>query len=119
MIGLKQVINALKTIGKLQWLALAACIGILLLLGMKTGDKPESIYTNEELRIASILNGIEGVKDINVMISYDAQAERSGIVVVADGAINVRTALEIQRAVKTLTGLKLEQIEIVNSNCWE
>lgn len=107
--------NALKTVQKVQWLALAAAVCVLLILGMGSGGKQETVSTAEEIRMERILSEIDGVKSVSVMISYDARQEKSGVVVAASGRDDVRTMLELQRAVQTLTGLELNQIEIVIS----
>lgn len=108
--------NAIRTLGRAQWLAIAACAAVLLLLGLDGGKDTEAIYTSEEIRMAELIRRIEGVKAATVMISYDEDARRSGAVVAAAGVEDVHTLLEIQRAVKTLTGLELEQIEVVHSD---
>lgn len=112
---MKQWIAAIKSMGKMQKLAIIAAVAVLLVFGMREKAEEGNVSTEEEMRIERIIEKIEGVKTASVMISYDDKQERAGIVIVADGADDIRTMLEIQRAVKTLTGLQLEQIEIVNS----
>ena len=112
---MKQLMNALKTVQKVQWLAVAAAVCVLLILGMGSGRKQETVSTAEEIRMERILSEMDGIKSVSVMISYDAQQEKSGVVVAASGRNDVRTMLELQRAVQTLTGLDLNQIEIVIS----
>lgn len=112
---MKQLMNALKTVQKVQWLAVAAAVCVLLILGMGSGGKQETVSTAEEIRMERILSEMDGIKSVSVMISYDAQQEKSGVVVAASGRNDVRTMLELQRAVQTLTGLDLNQIEIVIS----
>ena len=107
--------NALKTVQKVQWLAVAAAVCVLLMLGMGSGGKQETVSTAEEIRMERILRGIEGVISVSVMLSYNEQQEKSGVVVAASGRDDIRTMLELQRAVHTLTGLELNQIEIVIS----
>ena len=112
---MKQLMNALKTVQTVQWLAVAAAVCVLLMLGMGSGGKQETVSTAEEIRMERILRGIEGVKSVSVMISYNEQQEKSGVVVAASGQDDIRTMLELQRAVQTLTGLDLNHIEIVIS----
>lgn len=112
---MKQLMNALKTVQKVQWLAVAAAVCVLLILGMGSGGKQETVSTAEEIRMERILSEMDGIKSVSVMISYDAQQEKSGVVVAASGRDDIRTMLELQRVVQTLTGLDLNQIEIVIS----
>ena len=49
------------------------------------------------------------------MISRNAEGEIGGVVVAASGADDLRAMLELQQAVRTLTGLELDRIEIVKS----
>jgi len=112
---LKQLINALNSMQTTRKLAILGMIAVLLVIGLK-GNKPaESIPTDEEKRIERILNEIEGIKRASVMISYDKEAVKLGAVVAAEGKDDIRTMLEIQRAVKTLTGLELDSIEVIIS----
>ena len=112
---MKQLMNALKTVQKVQWLAVAAAVCVLLILGMGSGGKQETVSTAEEIRMERILSEMDGIKSVSVMISYDAQQEKSGVVVAATGRDDIRTMLELQRAVQTLTGLDINHIEIVIS----
>lgn len=110
---MKQWMDALKSARKIEILIIVAAICALLVLQMGTGT--ESVSNDDEARMERILSQIEGAGHVNVMIAANGQGEAQGVVVVASGADDVRVMLEIQRAVRTLTGLELEAIEVVKS----
>lgn len=112
---MKQLKNALKTLRISQWLLLAAAICILAIIGMGNTENRASLSTEEEKRMERILSEIEGAGKTTVMISCGEGNEKHGVVVAASGIKNIQTMLEMQRAVQTLTGLDLNQIEIVIS----
>ena len=62
-----------------------------------------------------LLSGIDGAGKVSVMIAQGSDGEIGGVVVVSSGADDIRVKLELQRVVRTLTGLELEKIEIVKS----
>lgn len=109
---MKQWMEALKSARKIEILVMAAMLCILLVLWM--GGR-ESSSNEEEQRMARILSRIDGAGQVNVMIASNAEGDIQGVVVAATGADDVRVMLEIQRAVRTLTGLNLEEIEVVKS----
>jgi hypothetical protein len=98
--------------------------------GLTTGS-PASSASNSALesRLSSILSSIDGAGTVDVMI-YEAAAETSssvdwlggvsntsapqavGVVVVADGASDVRVRLELIRAVQTLMDLPAGAVEV-------
>ena len=67
-----------------------------------------------EARMERILSRIEGAGRVTVMLS-GGEGAIEGAVVAASGAGDARVVLELQRAVRALTGLELEKIEIVKS----
>ena len=69
----------------------------------------------DEKRMERLLSSIEGAGRVSVMISQGTDGEIAGVVVAASGADDLRVMLELQRAVRTLTGLELDRIEIVKS----
>lgn len=110
---MKQWLDALKSARKIEVLIIGAAICIALVLWMG-GEKGISA-NDEEARMAAILSEIEGAGRVTVMISRDDENQIRGAVVAASGADDIRVILEIQQAVKTLTGLELENIEVVKS----
>ena len=109
---MKQLGEMLKGARRIEfWIAVAAACALLALaLGGGAGSEP----VGTEARMERVLSRIEGAGRVTVMLS-DAEGAPVGAVVAASGADDVRVALELQRAVRALTGLELEQIEIVKS----
>ena len=95
------------------WIAAAAiCALIVLTLGERGATDQGPSAT--EARMERVLSRIKGAGQVTVMLSEDGGV-LSGAVVVASGASDVRVVLELQRALRTLTGLELGKIEIVES----
>ena len=110
---MKQLFEALKSARKIEVLILFATICVLLVLWM-SGDGA-GCMDSEEARMERLLSGIEGAGKVSVMIAQGSDGEIGGVVVVSSGADDIRVKLELQRVVRTLTGLELEKIEIVKS----
>lgn len=111
---MKRLMEALGSARKIEILLIAAmlCIMLLLCLNNPAQDMQES---GEEARMQRLLSRIEGAGKVSVMIAEDAEGCIRGAVVAAQGAEDVRVALEMQRAIQALTGLELNQIEIIKS----
>lgn len=106
--------EALKSARKIEILLIAAAICTLLVLWMGGGADTTAGASDEEARMERILSRIEGAGSVSVMIS-PAEDGAAGVVVAAPGADDLRVMLELQRAVRALTGLELDRIEIVKS----
>ncbi|MDR2656863.1 MAG: hypothetical protein LBB86_03445 [Oscillospiraceae bacterium] len=126
----------LKKFKGLEWIALIVLIGVVGSIalsdfgGLTTGSTaPSASNSALESRLSSILSSIDGAGTVEVMI-YEAAAETSssvdwlggvsntsasqavGVVVVADGAGDVRVRLELIRAVQTLMDLPAGAVEV-------
>lgn len=67
-----------------------------------------------EARLENILASINGVKNVDAMITQHAdEGEIIGVLIVAEGMNGMNTYLEIQSAVKTLLNIELSQIKII------
>lgn len=97
----------LEKAGAGKYILLAAALGILLLLwpsgsGLSESDgRPE-----EEVRLESILSGMEGVGPVELLLS------EKGAVVVCQGAEDAGVCLRITRAVRCYTGLGADKVQI-------
>ena len=111
---MKQLFEALKSARKIEILVILAVICAFLVLWMGGGGTANR-SDGEEARMERLLSSIEGAGKVSVMISQGRDGETEGVVVAAPGADDLRVMLELQRAVRTLTGLELERIEIVKS----
>jgi hypothetical protein len=113
---------ALKGAKKMEWIIFlaAAAILILLVLNQNTQDAEK---THLESRMEAVLCTVRGAGRVRVLISQggDAAAFSSlnatgdvrGVVIVADGADDVRVALELASAAQALLGIDLEKIQVL------
>ena len=74
-----------------------------------------SIGNESEKRVAQILNQIDGVGDVEVLVS-ETEDGVMGAVVVCDGANNLRVVMDIQEAVSVSLGVKKENIKVYLKN---
>lgn len=81
---------------------------ILLLAG-----GPESGGSGLERRMEEALSCISGAGRVRVMLSETPDGEIGGVLVVAQGAGDIRVQLELRRAVSALTDADAARIEIV------
>lgn len=89
-----------------KYVLIAAAVGILLLL-WPSGSAPEDAGEDaEETGIAATLAKIEGVGEVEVLLS------ENGAVVVCQGADDASVCLRISRAVRCYTGLGADKVEI-------
>lgn len=107
-------IEALKSARKLEIFILLAAAAILLVLALGSGGT-DTAQTEPEARLASLLSSIEGAGRVSVMLREVEDGSCAGAVVATEAADEIAVMLQLQRAVQTLTGLELEQIEIVKA----
>ena len=117
---IRQAMDRLRGARHIEWVLLAAVLAALLLV---TADAPGAdVYesTSLERRMENVLSCIEGTGRVRVLVhSADAAAfasqdgQAAGVLVVAEGAGNLKVNMELQRAVQALLGVEAEQIEIL------
>ena len=108
---MKQLGELLKGARRIEFWIAAAAVCALLAIALGGADAGDA---SSEARMERILSRIEGAGSVTVMLS-GGEDRPTGAVIAASGAGDVRVALELQRAVRALTGLELEKIEIVKS----
>lgn len=109
---MKKFWEILKGARRIEWFLIAIAVAILLLLMPRPGST--GAHTEIETRLAGILGRIDGVGRVEVMIAQDAEGAPAGVLVVAEGAEDIRTSLKLEMAVKTLLGTEVSRIEIVH-----
>jgi stage III sporulation protein AG len=96
----------------------------------KTGISAEtaSEATDIEKRLSAILSQIEGAGEVRVMVTYEtdsvasasSQAEEDatikGVVIVADGADDIKVRMNLIRAARTLLNVEADAIEVFDRN---
>ncbi len=111
------VLGRLRGMRGLEWLLLAAALAAVLLM-MSGGEQQRAESTALEMRMESVLSCVAGAGQVRVLINGAQSAAfeetpATGVVVVAEGADDLRVAMELQKAVQALTGLAAERIEVL------
>lgn len=121
MPGVREALGRLRGVRYIEWvlLAVAAAAAVLLLSGQETVGG--AARTDLEARMESVLSCVAGAGRVRVLVGEGASAPvfgqadaAAGVVVVAEGAEDLRVALELERAVRALLGVGAGQIEILD-----
>ena len=104
--------ESLRSARKIELLILIVFVCAMLVIALSGRDTQN---TDAEARMRALLSKIEGAGRVRVMLSEDAEGNCTGAVIATPGADDVRVVLELERAVRTLTGVPLDRIEIVKS----
>ena len=110
---MKRLLQAFRSAGRLDLFLITAMICVLLVLYLNGGGGAGD--ASSEARMEKILSEIDGAGRVSVMIAGEGGALR-GAVVAAEGADDMRVYLELLRAVRALTGLETNCIEIIKSS---
>ena len=105
-----QSIRAARHIDLILLIVLACVLGLLLYGGT---DRSPAGKTDTEARLERLLEGMDGVGDVDAMISLDGDGNPVGAAVVAGGELGVRERLEIQSAIKALLDIDLQRIRVI------
>ena len=99
------------------WLAAgAALLALALLLALNRGGGTVGAERSAlELRLARILSDIYDGGRVSAMVTQGEGDAVEGAVIVAAGLEDVGTALELQRAARTLLGVEAEQVSVIGS----
>ena len=111
---MKKFLDALRGARKIEIFLAIAAIAVLLLQG-GVPFQPKTHGTELEQRLGAILCRIDGVGNVEVMVTEAADGSPAGVLVVADGAGEIGVCLRLQYAVQTLLGVEASRIEIVRS----
>ena len=92
-------------------IASVAILALSILNGSKDGRKQiiDSDGASEE-RLCSILSGIKGADEVEVIVKYDNDSQVSGVIVSAVGAENPVVEQRVTEAVKTVLGVPASRI---------
>lgn len=105
--------SKLKDMPSRIWLLLAllaaAAIALIGIGGTGSGAQDVSAL---EARLERVLKRVEGAGDVSVM-AIESNGEVTGVLIVAQGAADMKVRLTLQNAVKTLLGIDNAQIDIV------
>lgn len=104
----EKILKLLKTNAKYLVLIM---VGIIILLVPTSGETGRKKDVESELK--TILNMVEGVGDIDVMISFDAEGRASGAIIVADGAESPAIKKMLQDAGVSVLNLPEYKVQIL------
>lgn len=128
MSGFKQIIAKLRGVRNLELLVLLSALAVVALLLLNNNAQEPVVAatgTALETRMEAVLSEVKGAGRVRVLLrekegtvsafstSASAMDGIEGVVVVAEGADDVRVALELARAVKALLGVEMERIEVL------
>ncbi len=123
MKGFSNLLATLRGVRHLEWIALAAAVALVLMLMLNSAQEREAPASDETGRIEAVLSSVLGAGKVKVLLKEAGDqaafsqgasgAKPEGVVVVAEGAGDIRVALELQRAVRALLGIELERIEVL------
>ena len=103
--------------------AVLAFVAILLYFGISfsgsrkstvgaTSVSASSSMSTDEKRLAETISRIEGVGECTTFIKIGANKEAVGVIVVAEGANDVKKRVEIIRCVEIATGVTVDKIQV-------
>lgn len=119
--------NRIKGARSIEWIALLIGVAMLVMLLAPTDTEQEASGASTELekRMERVLSAIEGAGRVHVLVREDEQVEAvfqsedgargdgAGVLVVAEGAGNLRVRLELIRAVQALLNIDAARIEVL------
>ena len=95
-----------EKISGFKYVLIVAAVGLLLLLWPSGAVTEVAAEQTEEARVAAMLAKIEGVGEVEVLLS------EKGAVVVCRGAEDASVRLRVSQAVRCYTGFGADKVEI-------
>lgn len=99
--------------GAMYWLLpvmLLAALTLMIINMPERGADPAE--TEIEARLRAVLGAVAGAGEVRVMVN-SAENTVSGVLVVAEGADDVKVRLTLYEAVSTLLNVEVDKIEVV------
>ena len=113
MAAIGQAWEKLRAVRHIEWVLLCvACAAVLIVMG--GAQEAGSGATQLERRMESVLESVEGAGSVRVLVNETPQGTVQGVLVVAQGANDLRVAMELERAVHALLNIESERIEILS-----
>ena len=110
--GVYKKILAVKNL-RIIVLSIIIAMGLIIYSGVSTNTKTEEVnyMDDEENRLASVLESIDGVGAVQVMITRN-DGQISGVLVIAEGAENISVMLKLLDATSTAMGVDKSIVEV-------
>ncbi|MBQ5926296.1 MAG: hypothetical protein IIX01_00030 [Clostridia bacterium] len=103
----------IKDVVLLSVLALALCFAVWKIFLTKS-DRSQTVSakkTEQEIALEELLSQIDGAGEVRVMIGIDEE-EITSVVIVCDGAKNIRVNTELREAAATALGTQEKNVKI-------
>ena len=119
MAGMCQALEKLRGVRHIEWVLIAVGLAAMMLVMGRSQEGTATEQTALERRMESILSSVEGAGEVRVLVNQAEAAFASsgaavtGVLVVAEGADDVRVSIELQRAVQAVLGVEAARIEIM------
>ena len=94
--------------------AIGLCVAVAWAFG-ENSAKEIGGWTEEEIRLVSILENIDGVGDAEVMIGLSEDGERR-VVVVCDGADRISVLMDVREAAANALGIEEKFVKVYLKN---
>ena len=104
--------NKLRAVRGIEWMMPLVLLALIMLVLLRE-DGFGTQNTEIEARLAQALSWVEGAGKVRVVI-YDESDEIGGVLIVAEGADDLRVRLAIGEAARTVLGVELERIEVMD-----
>ena len=108
------ILKKLLAIKNLKIMVIAIIIALGLIIYSDVSTNESGVVSNmdhEEIRLASTLSQIEGVGEVQTMITRNGD-KISGVLVIAEGAENISVMLKLLDATATVMGVDKSIIEV-------
>ena len=108
------ILKKLLAIKNLKIMVIAIIIALGLIIYSDVSTKESGVVSNmdqEEIRLASTLSQIEGVGEVQTMITRNGD-KISGVLVIAEGAENISVMLKLLDATATVMGVDKSIVEV-------
>ncbi|MBO5654742.1 MAG: hypothetical protein J6S32_01765 [Clostridia bacterium] len=108
------ILKKLLAIKNLKIMVIAIIIALGLIIYSDVSTNESGVVSNmdqEEIRLASTLSQIEGVGEVQTMITRNGD-EISGVLVIAEGAENISVMLKLLDATATVMGVDKSIVEV-------
>ena len=112
MSALTGLMRTLRGARKAELYLLIAALAVLALCLLNNG-REESRSADMETRLEQALSCVEGAGKIQVMITEDTEGLPQGVLIVCEGADDLRVCLSLEQAVRTLLNVERSRIEII------
>ncbi|MBO5777686.1 MAG: hypothetical protein J6R34_04495 [Clostridia bacterium] len=108
------ILKKLLAIKNLKIMVIAIIIALGLIIYSDVSTNESGVVSNmdqEEIRLASTLSQIEGVGEVQTMITRNGD-KISGVLVIAEGAENISVMLKLLDATATVMGVDKSIVEV-------